>query len=108
LDGLSKQLSGARPVSWQTALLITHLEHGRFGMPKGQLEIPPPVDWLLWEKVMRATIAGLEPENVERFREHNRHHLKAMAQVHPHRTWLLERFLFQRMRKLANHGRSPH
>jgi hypothetical protein len=113
-DGLAKQLSGARPVSRQTTLLLGHLESDRLGLPKREHEILPPVDWPLWEKLMRSEMAHLTApvhatsDAAERLYDHNRHWLNEYRKADYYRAMLLERYLVKRINACRNHDRAPH
>jgi hypothetical protein len=111
-DGLAKQLSGARPVSRQTALLLQHLE---LGCAAREHEIVPPVDWALWDKLMRAEMADATDADapafdarVEGLYEANRHWLDEYRAVDWRRAMLLARYLVKRVNACRNHHRSPH
>jgi hypothetical protein len=116
VDGLAKQLSGARPVSRQTALLLAHLQRDRIGIPMQQYELQPPVDWVLWDTLMREQMAAMSghpdnggPYDAEpmRFHQANRHWLAEYRKHDWRRAILLERYLVKRINALANRGRSP-
>ena len=94
--------------------MLQHIELDRVGLHEHEGGIPPPIDWALWEKLMRSEMAiaseGMHTpsDHAEQLYDHNRHWLREYRKADWRRAMLLERYLVKRINACRNHSRGPH